>query len=321
MTSPIHRSPVSSKNMASTSSSQHEFERQKVCLSLSGRHVREKRAEALCHCRVCDDSVAKLWIWQVRDHRGLNHGHDLAGLSADHRKAENAVVARTDKNLHKALRFVRRCRPAHRLHRQPRNARGHTLALRFALAQSDMSEGRVREHAVRNQAIARAAVAAGEIVPDDAKVILGCVRELRAAGAFADSPDIGGRRLQPLIDANVATSVQLDAGLFEPDAGGIGNASCRGQDIAAFDLLLTGWRTRGKADLLSGSALYIEGFGSHQNLNTFVTENSLHFVGDVGILTGHQLRPGLADRHAAAEAVISLGHFETDIATAEHDQM
>src|SRR5215470_10924838 len=125
------------------------------------------------------------------------------------------------------------------------------------------------------------------------------------------------------VDSNrsVAMSVQLDAGLVEPDAGGIGNASCCGQDIAAFDLLLTGGRTHGKADLLSGSALHIEGFGCHQNLNTFVTENSLHFVGDVGILTGHQLRPGLDDRHAAAEAAISLGHFETDIATAEHDEM
>jgi len=184
-----------------------------------------------------------------------------------------------------------------------------------------MSEGRVCEHAVRNQPIARAAVAAGEIVPDDAKVILGCVRELWAAGAFADSPDIGRRCLQPLIDANVPTSVQLDAGLFEPDAGGIGNASCRGQDIAALDLLLIGGRTHGKADLLSRSALHIEGFGRHQNLNTFVTENSLHFVGDVGILAGHQLRTGLDYRHATAEAAISLGHFETDITTAEHDQM
>ena len=52
-----------------------------------------------------------------------------------------------------------------------------------------------------------------------------------AAGAFAQGPDIGRRHLQPLIDANVATAVQFDAGLFEPDAGGVGNASCRGQDI------------------------------------------------------------------------------------------
>ena len=56
-------------------------------------------------------------------------------------------------------------------------------------------------------------------------------------------------------------------------------------------------------------------------MNTFVTENPLHFIRDVRILPAHQLRPGLDDRHAAAEAAISLGQFEADIAAAEHDQM
>ena len=55
--------------------------------------------------------------------------------------------------------------------------------------------------------------------------------------------------------------------------------------------------------------------------NTFVAENPLHLVRDVGILAGHELRPMLDDRHAAAEATISLGQFEADIAAAEHDQM
>jgi hypothetical protein len=32
------------------------------------------------------------------------------------------------------------------------------------------------------------------------------------------------------------------------------------------------------------------------NLNTFVTEKSLHFIGDVRILPGHELRRGLDDR-------------------------
>ena len=42
---------------------------------------------------------------------------------------------------------------------------------------------------------------------------------------------------------------------------------------------------------------------------------------DVGVLAAHQLRPMLDDRHAAAEAAVSLGEFETDIAAAEYDQM
>jgi hypothetical protein len=33
----------------------------------------------------------------------LHHGHDLAGLGANHRESENAVVTPADKRLHKAL--------------------------------------------------------------------------------------------------------------------------------------------------------------------------------------------------------------------------
>ena len=49
-----------------------------------------------------DDGIAELRVWETRQHRRLHHGHDLAGLGADHREAENAVVARTDKNFHEA---------------------------------------------------------------------------------------------------------------------------------------------------------------------------------------------------------------------------
>ena len=193
------------------------------------------------------------------------------------------------------------------------------MALRFALAQSDMSQWRVGEHAVGNQPIARAAVAASEIVPDGSKVILGYVRELWATGAFPDGPDLGRARLQPLVNANVAMTVHLNTGLLKPDPGGVRNAPRRDQDVAALDVLLTGGRAHNKADCLSGSAVHLEGLGRHENLNTFVTENPLHLSRNVGILPIHKLRPMLYDRHAATEATVSLGQFETDIATPEHD--
>ena len=78
------------------------------------------------------------------------------------------------------------------------------------------------------------------------KSSIGYVRELRAAGAFADRPDVGRARLQPLVDADVAARVQLDAGLVEADAGGVGNAPGRDQDVAALDLLLAGRRADGR---------------------------------------------------------------------------
>src|ERR1700756_667923 len=104
-------------------------------------------------------------------------------------------------------------------------------------------------------------------------------------------------------------TIQLNAGLLKPDPGGVRNAPGRDQDVAALDLLLTGGCAHVKADFLSGSALQIEGLSRHQNLNTFVTENPLHFSRDVGILAAHQLRPRLDDRHAATEATVSLSQF------------
>ena len=161
----------------------------------------------------------------------------------------------------------------------------------------------------------------GQIVPDDPKIVDGDVRKLWAAGAFPYCPDIGRRRLQPLIDANVATTIQLNAGLLKPDPGGIRNAPRRDQYVAAIEFLLAGGRAHGNIDLLSGPAVHIEGLGRDQKPNTFVAENSLHFVGDVGILAAHQPGSGLDHGHAAPEAAVSLGQFEADITAAEHDQM
>jgi hypothetical protein len=86
------------------------------------------------------NGVAEHRKWQGCQHRRLHRGHDFAGLGANHRKAKNAVVTPTDENLHEALCFVRRGGSPHGAHRQPRDARDDTLALSFALAQSDASE-------------------------------------------------------------------------------------------------------------------------------------------------------------------------------------
>jgi hypothetical protein len=176
---------------------------------------------------VRENGVTEPRIWQVCQHRRLHRGHDLTGLGANHREAENAVVTPTDKSLHEALSFVGRLRPQHSARRQPRDAHGDALALRFAFAQSHVGKWRVREHAVWNQPIACAALPSGQIVPNDPKVVLGYVRELWATGALPDGPDLGRTRLQPLINANVATAVQLNAGVFEPDPGGVRNAPRR----------------------------------------------------------------------------------------------
>src|SRR5262249_21783845 len=128
-------------------------------------------------------------------------------------------------------------------------------------------------------------------------------------------------RLQALVDLDIAATVQLDAGFLEPDPGGIRRASRSDQDVAALDPLLTGGRADDKPDLLSGSAVDADGLGRHEELNTLLTQYPLQLSRDIGVLPAHELRSRLDDRHAAPKAAVSLGEFETDIATAEHDQV
>src|SRR5262252_8658569 len=124
----------------------------------------------------------------------------------------------------------------------------------FALAKPHAAERRVREHAVRHQAITRATVPAAEIVTDDAEVIDRHMRKLRAAGTFAERPDPGRRRLQSLVDADVAAAVQLDSHFFEADAGRVWDPPRCDQQVAALDFLLAGGSAHRHADLFTGSA-------------------------------------------------------------------
>src|SRR5262249_5214038 len=135
---------------------------------------------------------------------------------------------------------------------------------RFTFTESDVSQLRVREQAVRNEAVACAATAARQVVPDDAEVVRGDVGELRAAGTLADCPDAWRARLEPIVDADVAARLQLDAGQFEPDAVGVGSAPDRDQDIADSDGRLLTRRPHPQVNVLSTSSLNVDDVSREQ---------------------------------------------------------
>jgi len=132
--------------------------------------------------------------------------HDLAGFGANHREAENAVVAPSDKSLHEALCFARRLCAQHRAHRQPRDAHGDALALRIAFAQSHVGKWSVnRQYGTSRSRVLRFPPARLSLMIRKSSTDT-CVNW----GLPADSPqgpDTQRSRLQPLIDANVATII------------------------------------------------------------------------------------------------------------------
>ena len=172
-------------------------------------------------------------------HGRVHRGHDFASRSPNHGEAKDAIVILTDQSFHETLGLIGRLRPEHRVHWQPCDPCEHTSAFRFALAQSYMGKQRISEHAIRNQSFARAAVAPRQIVTNDPKIVLGYVRELWAAGAFPEGPNVPRTRLQLIVHANVTATVQLNAGIRKPHSCGIGDAPNRDQYVAAVDILLT----------------------------------------------------------------------------------
>jgi len=100
--------------------------------ALSGRYIREERAEALRHCRVRDDRVAQARVRHAGQHRGLNHGHDFARLGAEHGETQNAVAVGLDQCLQEAARLRDCPRSQHGDDRQLRDTNGDALALGLA---------------------------------------------------------------------------------------------------------------------------------------------------------------------------------------------
>ena len=206
----------------------------------------------------------------------MHHSHHFAGRGANHREAKDAIVAVANKSFHKAFPLIGRLRPKHGVHWQLCDPNDDALAFRFAFAQPDTGERRISEHAIWNKPIASAAISACEIVAYNSEIVFGYVRELGAAGAFSQRPNIWRTRLQSAIDANVIASVQFNASVFKSNSSGVGNAPSRDQDVAAVDALLTGRCAHSKRDFVSRSPKYLKELGLDKNLNGFVAENAPH---------------------------------------------
>src|SRR5580698_6317618 len=232
----------------------------------------------------------------------MYRGHDFSGRGADHREAEDAIVAVADQGFHEAFPLIGGLRRKHGVHRQLCDANVEALTRRLAFAQPDARERRVGEQAIWNKAIARAAIPAGEIVTYDPEIVFGYMRELRASGAFPDRPYVCRTRLQPLVDTNEPARIQFDAGLFKYNSGGICYAPGREQDVAAVNLSFTPGGAQRKRNLVSRSPVDLAQLGPNQNLNTFLAENTQYLIRDVRILASQQTGTGIDDGHFAAKA-------------------
>src|SRR5260370_41744574 len=113
-----------------------------------------------------DNGIAELRIWETCQHRGLHDGHDLAGLGADHREAENAVVT-PNKGLHEPLCFVPRLRRQNGAHRYPLARLSNPRPLHLPLPWPDPRHGWMAEQTIQNPPLTRAPLPSPKLRPEN----------------------------------------------------------------------------------------------------------------------------------------------------------
>jgi hypothetical protein len=142
----------------------------------------------------------------------------------------------------------------------------------LSFIEADPRQGRVREQTERNEPVARRPAPASQVIADNPKVVLGHVGELGAAGTLPNRPDLRRTRLEAVVNLYIAPFIEPYARDVQSNPRGIGSASRRGQDVAAFDEPLALRRPHAEADALSGPPFDLERLGRKENLDPFVGE-------------------------------------------------
>ncbi len=95
----------------------------------------------------------------------------VSSAGAKHGESEDAVAFRLDQRLHKSARFRNRHRAKDGSHGQLGNAIRDAALFRLRFAESDTGQLRVGEHAERNLAAGRHAIATGHVFTHNLEII------------------------------------------------------------------------------------------------------------------------------------------------------
>jgi len=163
-------------------------------------------------------------------------------------------------------------------------------ALRFRFGEADVRGLRIREEARGHQAAGGCARFAREVVANNAKIIHGRVRELRASGTFADCPHIGGSSLEALVDLEPAFRGNGNASQFRGDAGSVGHATGGDEDIKAAEGSFPLGRAEVEADFRSRAACDLKQLSVRYDVDPLQDKQSLQLFGDIGIFVDEQAR-------------------------------
>src|SRR5215467_11135075 len=107
---------------------------------------------------------------------------------------------------------------------------------------------------------------------DDGKVVPRHMREVRAASALSDCPDIRSRCFQAIIHADVPLFGQLDSRLFQANSLSIGRSPNRGENIRSLNRSHIAVTPELQNYLVSRKAFDIEKAAVQKDFDSFIRE-------------------------------------------------
>lgn len=246
---------------------------------------------------------SRSWVAVTPAHGQSDEVDQLLRVDGVQRRAEQEVGLGVDAQLDQPVGLTEDLRAGHGGDRRDRlhvDGDGDPLRPQGLLALPHPREGRRQEgrrrhgHAVG----ARACTVAGELVEDDAVVIVGEVGLLQAAGDIADGEDALGARAQVVVDDDGTGVVDVDPGRVEPEA--LGGRHPTDGDEHGMGRQRPAWADVHRHRL----AVVLDGrhLGPRPDRHPRITQCLLDGLGHVGVLAGEDPLAPLEEGDLGAEA-------------------
>src|SRR5712672_988522 len=155
---------------------------------------------------------------------------------------------------------------------------------------------------------------------DYTEIVDADVRELRATRDLADRPDAGRAGLQPLVDLDVPTLGEFNAGQFQAEPFGVRIAACGDQYMTSFYDFLNSILLDDDTYRVAGLARHLLDPCIQENVDAFISEQAAKSLAYVRVFFGHQPPVAINHSHFAAEAAHRLGHLHSDVARTDNKQ-
>ena len=159
-----------------------------------------------------------------------------------------------------------------------------------------------------------------EIVRDNLVVVIGSMRKGAAAVAVPQCPDARHVRLQLIINDDVAAVVGRDSSPVQTQVVRVGSTSHGQKNVSAHYF----WRAFFACEANGDAAIAFRQrntFRIQPDVYALRLQNVAHSLGDVFVLPANQARSHFHNRNFASEAAIDLSELQTNITSADDDQM